>query len=138
MPSENSCNMWVFREGRSTVRGQSLLDGVRAALRAASATRLPDTHVDVLLRAGEMECGLADAGSSYAPQAAEITDATAGALLELPGSGLALDAAATLLSEIPPPEYVNISPPEGFAYYAVHPLDFAALADGLPLHGKQA
>jgi hypothetical protein len=140
MPSENSCNMWVFREGRSTVSGKVLRDGLRSALRAISshcgATR--DALVDTLLRAGELECALADASASHAPYAAAITDAVAAALVGCPGWPVALEQAPALLDAIKTPEQVNISPPEGFAYYALHPLDFAALCDQVPLRGKQA
>jgi hypothetical protein len=138
MPSENSSNMWVFREGRSTVRGQSVLKGVRLALQASGCGRSQDVLIDALLRAGEMECALADAGSGHAMRAAEITDAAAAVLIKLPGSTAALERAAARLDEITPPESVSTSPPEGFAYYALHPLDYATLAAGVPLREVQA
>ncbi len=128
MPAENSCNMWVFREGHNTVSGPSLLRGVGAALRRVSMDNSQDALVDALLRSSEMECALADVASPDAKAAAEITDATAAALGELPGWPAVVERAAALLTGIALPPSVEISPQEGFAYYALHPLDFAALA----------
>jgi hypothetical protein len=128
MLSENSCNMWVFREGRSTVSGRSLQQQLRASVLQVFHGSSMDTRVDALLRAGEVECTLLDAASPYSPHAGAVTDATAAALAELPGWPALLAKAASLLGEIALPESVIISPPEGFAYYALHPLDLAALA----------
>lgn len=141
MPSENSCNMWVFREGRATVSGKSVLDGLASALGTVSCPssgRSRDALVDALLRAGELECALSDEDSPDALRAAELTNILAAGLAELPGSDLALGYASALLERISSPTTVTISPAEGFAYYALHPLDFAALAERVPLAGSQA
>ncbi len=131
MLSDNTCTMWVFREGRSTVSGKSLLVGLRSASAAIpeNPRRADDVVVDTLLRAGELECALADAMSPHAPQAVEITDAAAAALVQGRAWREALRTVPALLDEIRTPEFLEISPPEGFAYYAVHPLDFAACID---------
>ena len=138
MVSENSCHMWVFREGRSTVSGSRLQEQLRAALERVRDGNSPDARVDALLRAGEMECALADAASPGTPQASAVTDAAAAALLELPGWPALLARAASCLDEIAVPEEMVISLPEGFAYYALHPLDFAALAKAVARRGAPA
>ena len=132
--------MWVFREGRTTVGGKVVLDGLASSLKRAIAffDRSPDSLVDTLLRTGELECALADQASPDAPCAAELTNIAAAALLELPGSDIALQKAPALLSTIAPPAFLTVSPPEGFAYYALHPLDFANLATSAPLKSAQA
>jgi hypothetical protein len=133
MVCENSCNMWVFREGRITVGGVSALDGLGSALRNVSSPNSSDALINALLRAGELECALADVLSLDQFRSAEITDALAAALVGLPGCELALQDARALLGSVSPPISLCISTPEGFAYYAVHPLDFAALADQVAL-----
>ena len=140
MASENSCNMWVFREGRTTVGGKIVLDGLASSLNRTISfrRRSRDALVDALLRAGELECALADQDSPDAPCAAGLTNIVAAALLELPGSDIALEKASALLDTIAAPASLDISPPEGFAYYALHPLDFAGMADGVPLKSSQA
>src|SRR5512135_1034559 len=117
-----------------------MLDGLAGALNRTLSLpgRSRDALVDALLRAGELECALADHNSPDASCAAELTNLAAAALVELPGSGLALAKAPALLETMAAPASLNISPPEGFAYYALHPLDFAAIADQLPLPGRQA
>ena len=84
-----------------------------------------DSTVSALILAGEFECALADVGAGSASGAASITDALAGTLLRIaPADGRRL---CSILSAIQPtlPESVCVSQPEGFAYYALHPADFA-------------
>ena len=140
MASENSRNMWVFREGRTTAGGKAVLDGLSSSLKRTSSRscRSRDALVDALLRAGELECALADHASPDAVRAAEITNIVAEALLELPGCAVALEKAPALLDAITAPPSLDLSPAEGFAYYAVHPLDFARIADEVPLTSLQA
>jgi hypothetical protein len=129
--------MWVFREGRSTASGRTSLAELRASL-PGHASPADDRVVDALLRAGELECALADADAADAPLAASITSSVAAALVGLPGSLAGLRAARKTLERISVPDVITVSPPEGFAYYAVHPLDFADLADTVPLPESQA
>ena len=111
---------------------------VASALRRVSADGSQDALVDALLRSSEMECALADVASPHAAAAAQITDATAAALGELPGWPAAVERAAALLDGIALPAAVEISLQEGFAYYALHPLDFAALTARVALQGAPA
>jgi hypothetical protein len=56
------------------VSGEQLLGGLRGSLAKAADT---NGWTDALLRAGELECGLEDAGSDEASRVARITDACA-------------------------------------------------------------
>jgi hypothetical protein len=125
--------MLVFRDGREHVSGPRLLDGFLAAWsRAASSTSFnQDSIADALLRAGELECALADAGSAAAADMARVTDTLAAAL----ASHARADHSAGL-ERLPVPDTLTISAPEGFAYYALHPLDYAELARRIPLRAE--
>ena len=140
MASENSCNMWVFREGRTTAGGKTVLDGLSSSLNRTTScsSRSRDALVDALLRAGELECGLADQATPDALPAAEITNLVAAALLDLPGGESGLRKAPALLDTITAPASLNLSTAEGFAYYALHPLDFAEILDRVPLKSPEA
>ena len=85
----------------------------------------PNSVVRALIIAGQLECALADVGGGSASAAASITDALAGTLLGIASADSR--RLPSLLSAIQPtlPESVRVSPPEGFAYYALHPADFA-------------
>jgi hypothetical protein len=120
--------MYVFRSERRVAPGEVLLGGLRNALSRASQAGVLDVVLDALLRAGELECALADAEAD-ADQLAlicSITDALAGCLLQpsTPPRHL-LESVARLR----PPQGLCVSKPEGFAYYALHPLDYALLAN---------
>ncbi|HZU44817.1 MAG TPA: hypothetical protein VE994_19210 [Terriglobales bacterium] len=114
--------MLVFRENRVAVATHLLARTLAEPL--ASTDR--EALLDALLRAGELECSLADAGSPAAAQVAAVTDALARHVV----NGRSYDAAALIrsLGSLKFPAQVKISPPEGFAYYALHPLSYAELA----------
>jgi len=91
----------------------------------------PDAALAALLRAGELECGVADCGSVPVLPFARLTDCLAEALLRhslpayLPEIQQAVAAADV-------PERMALSAPEGFAYYALHPLAYAGVLERLP------
>ena len=131
----------MFRDGRRELSGEALRRGLAAALAVvealagasrasqASRERRGEATVGALLRAGEIEHALADAGAD-ASEAAAITDAAAEALL-----GGAPPPAATA-ARLSLPATLRAGRPEGFAYYALHPLSFARLAEALPIPGQ--
>src|SRR5690348_10799285 len=135
MSSDSSCNMWVFREGRSVLSGGKVLEDLRHSLGVLATTDSEDQAVDALLRAGELECALADAASPHAERVAQLTDRLAEHLLGRNGSDHAF---ASLLDGVTAPESVSISTAEGFVYYALHPVDFAELAISQALAGPDA
>jgi hypothetical protein len=123
-------NLFVFRENAETVSGRDL--GERL-VRVLSEVREGDSSslVDTLLLAGEIESALSDCGRVSAAKAMQITDALASQFVGAEGSeraklqALAADVARDM------PESLRISPAEGFAYYALHPGDFADAVDRL-------
>ncbi len=82
------------------------------------------------MRAGELECALADAESPFALAAAKLTDELAAAVVN--GRPAPADIIGWLAG-IETPEMLQVSTPEGFAYYGLHPLAYADLARGLDL-----
>jgi hypothetical protein len=142
--SARGLNLLVFRDGRRQVSGAELrlaLLGQFKALSEASSVDLPvDLPVDLLvdlktgavLRAGELECAVADAPGCCALPFAELTDALADALLtgQLSDHFQNIKEAAL---RAPLPVEMSVSVPEGFAYYDLHPLAYSRALDQLPL-----
>ena len=82
--------------------------------------------IDTLLRSGEVECGLQDAGSAEAEAMAGITDACAEAVVSAD-----YRPRAELLSQLPTgiSAELTVATPEGFAYYAMHPMQYAHVVE---------
>jgi hypothetical protein len=87
---------------------------------------VPDRTLDALLAAGELECALADSCDPGASSAAKLSDLLATAFLcsaiDSSSSCFATFAEIQRLTQI---ASAKVSPPEGFAYYALHPSQFA-------------
>jgi hypothetical protein len=145
-------NMYVFRDGRRSVPGSSLVDALAATLQELSCVldsrhstdtvsgSLPDVRgleIDALLRAGELECALADLKAPEAERMMTVADSLSRLLV---GSGAYCHNAERLCTLLPRqvPGVLQLSPAEGFAFYALHPLDFAELAAKAPLAGGRA
>ncbi|WP_438015500.1 hypothetical protein WMF18_32160 [Sorangium sp. So ce315] len=162
MTDSSGYSMYVFRSGRRDVPGRRLVDELAADLRALDAAAGAELRRAVvlraLIRAGEIESILADAGAESASLLARITDDLAALLVDDGGAGAPaipdgqtsghgrpdvwprtarrLATAETLaalaaLTSVDVPATVPTSPPEGFSFYALHPLDFARLAERL-------
>ncbi|WP_434042742.1 MULTISPECIES: hypothetical protein [Sorangium] len=161
MTDSSGYRMYVFRSGRRDVPGQRLIDeladDVRALADPASADLRRAVALRALIRAGELESILADAGAEGASLLAQLTDDLAALLVGVGGDGapapaipdgqtsghgrpdvwprtarrLATAEALAALAAIEVPATVPTSPPEGFSFYALHPLDFARLAERL-------
>jgi len=116
---------YVFRDGRKTVPAEHLLGALRGSLRAAKDE---NGWVDALLRSGELECALDDAGDAQAREIAAITDTCAKKLVSWSYS-----ARPELMTELPLrlAGEVQVSTPEGFAYYALHPRQYADVVERL-------
>jgi hypothetical protein len=117
-------DLWIFREGRRQVSGPAMVRDLIKRL-ASNASLL-----DSLIQAGELEAALADLETPAAFAAAALTDALAARLIAGDAHG-SLDP-QQLAREIEAPETISISPPEGFTYYALHPLDFARVTERIP------
>jgi hypothetical protein len=101
-------------------------------VRVSPAVLSSGVRLEAMLRCGELECALADMDSPDAATVAASTDALAGVLLGFSPS-ISLSQLVSRLTCIVPPEQITVSVPEGFAYYALHPLRYAELARALPL-----
>ena len=124
--------MYVFRSERRLAPAEDLLGGLRnswaCASSAAALDRVLDGVLDALLRAGELECALADAETDDYQLAliCSITDALADCLLRPSNSPPHL---METVARLRPPQTLCVPKPEGFAYYGLHPLDYALLAN---------
>jgi len=120
-------DLWVFRDGKKSVPGRKLLRELQTSIAAlCRSPRDRNLQLTALIQAGEIEAALADTNAPTAPGFAALTDAVA---------GIAFGADASALSRMIPdletdnfPEALTISPPEGFAYYALQPLSFGDFA----------
>lgn len=116
-------NRIVFRQTVETMSGQEL---ARRLLSVISKISRFDAGsiLDALVVAGEAECALSDCGWASAAKAAEITDIVSAAFVGSDFDEETLQAVSHGLANHSP-EAMRISHPEGFAYYALHPGDFA-------------
>ncbi len=135
--------MLVFRDGRRTLQGEILCQGLAHAIRVLRTEGrcidppAEDKLIDALLRAGELECALADAAWPEAGRMTELTDALA-SLLVTSHSDYRYSELLEFISAVPVPPTLRISSPEGFAYYALHPLHFADSVCNLLLRSDRA
>jgi hypothetical protein len=120
----SALNLLVFRAGQRRASGRALKTALVESLQPFPADHPQDVLMGALLRAGELECGMADADDDAARPVERLTDRIAEALL---GGEAALDfeSLAEAARDIPVIEQLSISTPEGFAYYALHPLAYA-------------
>lgn len=114
-------DLWIFREGRREVSGRAL---TRNLIRRLASSNL---LLDSLIEAGGLEAALADLNAPGTAAAAALTDALAIALCS--GNQVEQVNLSQLPARIEVPETISISPPEGFSYYAMHPLDYARIVD---------
>jgi hypothetical protein len=117
-------DLWIFRDGRKTVSGPEMLRDL--ARRISQNTS--QTLVDSLIQAGELEAAVCDLASQDGA-VCELTDTLASLLC----TGKTPADPAHIVRRITVPDSLSISPPEGFTYYALHPLDFARLASRIPI-----
>ena len=129
-------NLLVFREGRRRASGKELKAALIAQLEQVRSHFLRRPLLAALLLAGEIECGTADSDPQAARDCELFTDDIAKALLageKTPSVGSEsprrdLDFLINAARALPALEQLSIPTPEGFAYYALHPL---AYADGM-------
>jgi hypothetical protein len=126
-------NLLVFREERCHAGGAELKAALARELGLLHGSRSPDEFMNVLLRAGELECAIADARNSNIPVQPymSVTDRLAEGLMA-PGSPCDTQTIRKVLAEAAAPERVQVSPAEGFAYYALHPLAYADVLHNIP------
>ncbi len=123
--------MLVFRTERRRAQADELIRPLRSALGAGSA----DAQLSALILAGMLESALADAGCPAATLAAAITDALAMQATASVPPQLDLER---LLEQVPASQEIAYSAPEGFAFYDVHPLQYAAAVNNFPRQVREA
>jgi len=127
-PAERT-NLLVFRDVREHRSGDELCGGLKRAVQSVlDYPQDRDRKLDALIRAGEMESALADCESPSTMQLSQVTDHLASGLLDADDHACGLAQALQTLNHIALPEMLTASPPEGFAYYALHPMDLAIWA----------
>jgi hypothetical protein len=89
-------------------------------------------HLEAFLRAADLECALADAGSSVAATAQFLTDALCDAWRGRPGHSVGLPPEA-VARKLQVPKELRLRTPEGYAYFGLDPLGYAELARRQPL-----
>jgi hypothetical protein len=131
---ENSgWNMYVFREGRKTLSGETVRATLLGALSEHRSHPNEDNCVAALLASGELECALVDALAASAAQACAFTSALAQAFVS---GGKCDGALVERVKSIDVPAEVQISVAEGFAYYALHPRKMVDLVERLQVSGS--
>src|SRR5262249_40092337 len=90
-----------------------------------------DLCLSLLLRAGELECGVADTPGFDAQRFSQLTDSLAEALVA-GGFPEAFSDRKRSAAQAPVPEHMSVSRPEGFAYYNLHPLTYAGALNQIP------
>lgn len=114
--------MYVFRDGRRSVRGGSVIDRLIAGIERVATDPSEDHLLAALITSGELECALEDSGSGAAV-AANLTDSLANAFVTktVPDCPRLVEIVRSL--EVP--ATLSLAVAEGFAYYALHPRRFA-------------
>lgn len=134
MSTADTWKLLVFRDGRSVRNGpellRSLIEQIECVLSLSDfhSQTARDELIDALLRAGELECALADhdAASTETRAVAEAADRLAVALITESPPQIS-PYLADVLDRLRVPQSLTLSTPEGFCYYALHPLDYADL-----------
>ncbi len=133
-------NLIVFRETSNQVPSREFARDLDSTLHRARNGESQNL-LDALVFAGQLESSLWDCASPCAAQSSALTDALAQCFMD--GHGSEWSRAASIWSRILGglPETLRVSEAEGFAYYALHPGDFAdgvarfARADPIALIG---
>jgi|SRR5579864_1197721 len=131
-----SLNLLVFRDGKRLASGRSLTDALARNIQLLHGPFQPARTLAALLLAGELESALADRFTDF-QRFGTITDSVADALV----GSLAIPDPNSLLAVLDAfdiPENLSLSVPEGFAYYALHPLAFADVLDDVQVTSSRA
>jgi len=136
----------IFRDSRRRVGAAGLVAWLSTELQQLSSPASLEQLLHVLLLAGELECALADAPAPAIDAAAtsQLTSLLADAALRCESRNRSQDASLLahdcrqILQPISYSGVVSVSVLEGFAYYALHPLDYADLVARLRLKHPHA
>ena len=143
MHGQSAWNMYIFRSGRTQKNSAELIRELAESFKKLSSGAVVHTQLlDALLRAGELECALADLDSPFSTLLKNMTEALALALVRSEaGDHTGTPEPAGILRDLQKvqmPPAVLLSPPEGFAYYALHPMSYVDAIRGLKSKPCQA
>ena len=124
-------DLWIFRDGKRNVSAPEMVADLLSRLRNSS---LSHAALDALIEAGGLEAALEDAGCQSANSASGVTSAIASVVCGNSSNGLAM--ADEILASLEVPARIDVSPPEGFTYYALHPTDFVGVLGKVPREPK--
>ncbi len=126
----------VFRETAERVSLGILMKRIDGAL--ARSKGRSDGGLSALIAAGQLESALADLQSPLASDAAALTDQLAELCLRTDFGDFSCvhDSVKRLACDLS--VWTAVSDPEGFSYYALHPLDFADAMDRFDPHSPIA
>lgn len=133
-------NLLVFRGDQRRASGQELKAGRTAQIEQLSGHSSQRTLLGALLLSGEFECGVADCDPRTVRSCELLTDQLANELLacEFAASNSSnfknpdFQSLINAVRDLPIFEQLSISTPEGFAYYALHPLAYADVIQQIP------
>ena len=128
-------NLLVFREDRCSASGRAMKSAVEREIASLTWMSSADQVLHALLRAGELECGVSDSDSVPVGPYESLTDRLAAALV----SGSAVPDDGALYASVAGaaiPDHIAVSRPEGFAYYAIHPLAYVEALNQLSLRSE--
>lgn len=130
-------NLLVFRDSK---RKSSLKELCAALilLLDASTDGQRGASLDALIAAGQMESALADSHSEHTTAAESITDRLAAVCINPSTAGLnsLRNSLERLAAESENP--LQVSDPEGFCFYSLHPLDYADAMTSFRHHDQVA
>lgn len=119
--------MLVYRHPYRELSGDAAKSALLAAMGRLARDPVGDCATEALLRAGELECALADLEHASESAAARVTDAMASHVLVDCGTELA--AVERSLRALALPERLRFRTPAGYAHHALDPRQYAALAE---------
>jgi hypothetical protein len=121
-------NLLVFREARRSVCGPELKESLRQQLTEMESMGGAGKVLNALLRAGELECAVADDAIAPPRVYEDLTDHLAETLVA-GRVDIDLRTLQQKLARAPVSEELSVATPEGFAYYALHPLAYAEVLE---------
>jgi hypothetical protein len=126
--------MLAYREHGRAESGDRLKRELLRVLDRVECDSTGDCALEALLRAGELECALADVKHPSADRVARVTNAMAARML--PGYSRVPELNSELpLEQLDVPARLRATSPAGFARDALNPLAYAQLVERLgPLH----
>jgi hypothetical protein len=123
--------MRVYRRPARELSGATIQRELLGSMQRLDRDPIGDCALEALLRAGELECALADLNHPCAQSASLITDSMASHVLV--HNGRSLQWAEQSLRSLDLPPRIHLRTPAGFAYDGLDPRRYATLAPRLPL-----